>query len=178
MKTGMKRVVTLTVAAIAAFAATAAAAADVVVYRSADNGPYYFDAVTGEYHYGLPPATDTYVVEESMPYYVARPDPGYYVVQPEPYYVGSADDVYYVEPPITVYSPRDEDVAINNDVVDTIASDARVSGKIGVQTFRREVTLNGRVGTNGQRTIAETDAYSVDGVDRVNNKLHAAVGEW
>ena len=168
MNSRIKHAVMLALAAVAALAATTATA-DVVVYQSTDAGPYYFDAATGEYHYGLPPATDAYVVEDSMPYYV---------VQPDPYYVGGTDDVYYVEPPITVYGPRNEDVAINNDVVDMIASDARVAGKIGVTTYRREVTLNGRVGTNEQRNIAETDAYSVDGVDRVNNRLHAAVGEW
>lgn len=168
MKSRLKHAVMLALAASAALAATAAAA-EVVVYQSANAEPYYYDAATGEYHYGLPPATEGYVVEDSMPYYV---------MQPDTYYVGGTDDVYYVEPPVTVYGPRDESVAITNDVVDAIASDGRVAGKIGVSTFRNEVTLNGRVGTNGQRAIAESDAYSVDGVNRVNNQLHSAVGEW
>lgn len=168
MSSRIKHAVMFAMAAVAALAATGAAAETVVAYSDASE-PYYYDAVTGEYHYGPPPATDSYVVENSMPYYVVHPDD---------YYVGGTDDVYYVEPAITVYGPRDEDVAINNDVVDAIASDPRVNGRIGVTTFRRQVRLDGRVGTNEQRNIAETDAYNVDGVDRVENQLHAAVGEW
>ncbi len=89
----------------------------------------------------------------------------------------SATTVYY-EPPIVVTAPPGtSDQLINDDVVDAIASDPRISGRIGTDTFNGNVTLNGRVGTPIQAEFAERDARSVDGVNDVDNRIRPIVGE-
>lgn len=51
----------------------------------------------------------------------------------------------------TVYGQRrTEDQFITDDVVKALAAEPRLSGKIGVDTYRRVVTLTGRVSTQGQ----------------------------
>ena len=42
--------------------------------------------------------------------------------------------------------------------MDELASDPRLSGRIGVDTYRNEVTLRGRVSTPGQVDRAGRDA--------------------
>jgi osmotically-inducible protein OsmY len=83
----------------------------------------------------------------------------------------------YFEPPVIVTAPASTDQAINDDVVDTIANDPRISGRIGSDTFNGNVTLNGRVGTPFQAQMAEQDAKSVDGVNDVDNRIRPVVGE-
>ena len=86
-------------------------------------------------------------------------------------------DTYYDESPIIVTAPRaSDDVLITDDVVDRIASDPRVSGNIGVDTFRGDVTLTGRTGGTVQKDFAEQDAKSVDGVNNVENYIRPRVG--
>ena len=125
--------------------------------------------------------------EETTSAYIA-PAPSYVVTQPATtyYYVPSTNDyayvpsattVYYEEPPIVVQAPPvTSDEAINADVVDTLASDPRLSGRIGTDTFNGNVTLNGRVGTPFQAQLAEQDARSVDGVNDVDNRIRPVVG--
>jgi osmotically-inducible protein OsmY len=60
--------------------------------------------------------------------------------------------------------------------VDRLAGDARLSGKIGVESYRHVVSLTGRVTTTGQAERAEAIARSVEGVRDVNNYLTARVG--
>ena len=76
-------------------------------------------------------------------------------------------------PPIVVEAPPlTEDEAITNDVVASLASDPRLDeGRIGVETFRNEVTLTGRVGTLRHVDIAENRAAEVPGVREVHNHL-------
>jgi len=63
----------------------------------------------------------------------------------------------------TIYGERrTEDQFITDDVVKAIAAEPRISGKVGVETFRRVVTLTGRVTTQGQ-------------VDRLTLAAHRAV---
>ena len=51
----------------------------------------------------------------------------------------------------TIYGERrSEDQFITDDVVKALAAEPRISGKIGVDTYRRVVTLTGRVSTQGQ----------------------------
>jgi hypothetical protein len=102
----------------------------------------------------------------------------YYVPSTETYYYVPATTEVYTEAPITVYADRaTDDQRITDDVGFAIASDPRISGTIGVDTFNRDVTLTGRVGTTVQKDWADQDAKGVDGVRDVNNYLRPRVGE-
>jgi len=105
---------------------------------------------------------------ETAPTYV--PPTTYY------YYTAPSTTTVYEEPPIVVTAPRNEDVRINQDVVDTLATDPRLSGKVGVETRDREVELSGIVTNDGQAMRAERDAMSVDGVRNVQNNLTTRIG--
>lgn len=108
-------------------------------------------------------------------YYVA-PATTYYYIEPAPTYYYTTP--VYTAPDVVVTAPRyySDDVRITEDVVGVLASDSRLSGKIGVDTWRNDVTLTGRVSTPGQARIAERDAKSVDGVREVRNQLRTSVG--
>ncbi|SRR5258708_1934136 len=81
--------------------------------------------------------------------------------------------------PVTVYGRRaTQDQVINSAVVDKIANDPGISGKVGVETRRAEVTLTGLVSTTGQADRAESDARSVDGVQDVHDYVRARVGDY
>lgn len=113
--------------------------------------------------------------------------PAYEVYVPPTTYYGETvtttyDDVaapgttaIYTEPPIVV-RPDDNDAALNQDVVETLALDPRLSGRIGVETRDRDVSLSGVVGTEGQALRAERDAMNVYGVARVHNELTSRFG--
>jgi hypothetical protein len=140
-------------AAIAALAALPSLADDIVgVYRTP----------TTTYYYTAPPT-----------YYYTEPAPSYYYPAPA---VTTTTTTTYVEDPIVVTAPRDTDAAITDDVAYAIASDPRISGRIGVETYRGEVSLSGRVTTPGQADRAESLARSVDGVADVHNYLNTRVG--
>jgi hypothetical protein len=108
-----------------------------------------------------------YYVAPATTYYYTEPAPTYYYTTP-----------VYTAPDVVVTAPRyyNDDVRITEDVVGVLASDSRLSGKIGVDTWRNDVTLTGRVSTPGQARIAERDAKSVDGVREVRNQLRTSVG--
>lgn len=121
-----------------------------------------------------PARTEVYYAPPST--YYNAPAPTYYYTSPETrtYYYTTTD---YVAPAITVTAPPlDEDQRITYDVVDTIAADPRVSGRIGVETRNNEVTLSGFTTTPGQARHAERDARSVDGVRHVDNQIRPRVG--
>ena len=85
----------------------------------------------------------------------------------------------YVAPQIDVTAPRaSEDQLITQDVADRIAADPRISGQVGVETYRNNVTLTGRVLSPTQVDRAATDARSVPGVNEVNNELRSRVGNF
>lgn len=115
------------------------------------------------YQYGQP--VTTY-------YYVERPATGTTYVYTEPVVteVYRAPDVVVTAPALT------EDEAITRDVVDTIASNPRISGRIGVETRDNNVNLSGIVGTPGQARSAVRDAQSVPGVRNVESELRSRVG--
>jgi len=80
------------------------------------------------------------------------------------------------EPPIVVTATRPTDDQINGEVVDALAGDDRLAGRIGVQTLDGDVELSGIVTTAGQSRQAERDAKSVRGVHSVSNKLSTRMG--
>ena len=159
--------------AAALAAATAPAfAAEVVELSTPSTAPGYYApryyAPAEPVYYTAPATTYYYQVPSTDPYYAA-PVTDHSVI------VG---DTYYDESPIVVTAPRaSDDVLITDDVVDRIATDPRVSGNIGVDTFRGDVTLTGRVGGTVQKDFAEQDAKSVDGVVGVDNYIRPRVGE-
>jgi 2-oxoglutarate dehydrogenase E2 component (dihydrolipoamide succinyltransferase) len=85
---------------------------------------------------------------------------------------------HYSMPSTVVTAPRpSDDELLRTAVVDRLAADPRLSGRIGVETFRHVVSLTGRVTTTGQRDRAESIARSVDGVWDVENFIRTRVGE-
>ncbi len=84
---------------------------------------------------------------------------------------------HYAAPPVTVTQPRpSEDVLLRNAVMDRLANDARLGGRIGVTSYRHTVSLTGRVTTTAQVERAGAIARGVDGVWSVDNRLLARVG--
>ncbi len=92
------------------------------------------------------------------------------------YYTEPSTTVIYNAPPLIVTAPRPTDAQINQDVVDTLAADPRLSGRIGVETRDRDVELSGVVTTEGQALHAERDAKSVYGVRNVHNEITSRMG--
>ena len=84
-----------------------------------------------------------------------------------------AQDVVAPDSPIFV-TPQDE--LITQQVVDALASDSRLAGRIGVQTTDREVELSGIVTNASQSRQAERDAKGVYGVVHVRNTLSTRIG--
>ena len=85
---------------------------------------------------------------------------------------------HYALPSVTVTAPRpSEDELLRNAVVDRLASDSRLAGRIGVESYRHVVSLTGRVTTTAQMERAETIARGVEGVRDVTNLLTARVGQ-
>ena len=123
--------------------------------------------------YYVPPRSDTIYYVESVP---ATSTTDYVYVEP----VTPVDDtVHYYSPAITVNAARaSQDELITNDVAAEIASDPYIHGRVGVDTFNREVTLTGRVATPGQRLRADYAAHRVDDVAAVHNQLRTSVGDY
>jgi hypothetical protein len=167
MKARPKLHAALLASALAALALPVAAATVEVTTATTATPDYDYAPSSTDYFVPARPDTDYYYVPPSTSYYVA-PGTTYYV---------PATTVYY-EPPIVVTAPpATSDDLITGDVVDSIASDPRISGQVGVDTFNGDVTLNGRVGTPQQAERAASDARSVDGVGDVTNYIRARVGE-
>jgi hypothetical protein len=128
-------------------------------------------------------ANDPYAVESVvMPTYGAAPPVDVVEAPVVDNSVSAYGDTYYVEAPIVVTAPEaSEDALITADVVDAIGSDPRIPGDIGtaigVDTYRNDVTLTGRVVTPRQSEIASEDAHGVEGVRDVNNHIRPRVGE-
>lgn len=128
----------------------------------------------------LPSLAMAEIVYESTYYVPPTPDTVYYlqpadtevvrVEQPEIHYYYPARNT------IEVYANADD--MITNDVADNIAADPYIHGTVGVDTFKRDVTLTGRVATPGQKLRAEDDARAVGGIDEIHNHLRSAVGDY
>lgn len=81
------------------------------------------------------------------------------------------------EPRITVEQRRlSRDERIQAEVMDRIAADSRLSGKIGVVSQDSVVTLSGWTRTAGQARNAERDARSIVGVRYVQNQIRPRIG--
>jgi hypothetical protein len=174
----MKRLTALVLAAGAALSAPAFA--ETVTYylwdpvtrsyvqRSVDRPEPAATYVAPSVTYSAPPSTTTYVTPETTTY--VAPSVTYYeTVRYEPAPLRGPD--------IVVTAPRaTNDQLITGEVMDRIASDPSISGRIGVETYRNDVTLTGRVATQGQADRAERHAKAVPGVDEVTNLVRGRVG--
>ena len=82
-----------------------------------------------------------------------------------------------VQPPITVETRRlSEDERIQAQVMDKLASNPNLSGKIGVESNEAVVRLSGWTSTVGQAWRAGRDAGSITGVRYVQNEIRPRVG--
>ena len=84
-----------------------------------------------------------------------------------------AQELVAPDSPIFV-TPQDE--FITQQVMEVLANDSRLAGRIGVQTTDREVELSGIVTNASQSRQAERDARSVYGVVHVRNTLATRIG--
>jgi osmotically-inducible protein OsmY len=83
----------------------------------------------------------------------------------------------YVGPATVVTGNRSpEDRAITAAVIDRIAADPLISGRVGVDTQRSVVTLSGRVATVVQADRAAWHAMRTAGVREVDNQLRSHPG--
>ena len=83
----------------------------------------------------------------------------------------------YVGPATVITGSRSaEDQAINADVMERIANDPQISGRVGVDTQRNVVTLSGRVATTVQADRAARHAMRTPGVREVDNQLRSHPG--
>jgi hypothetical protein len=126
------------------------------------------------------PATTYYYVpapSDTRTYYYVTEGPTYsYRAPTVTYSAPTVTEVIYESSPIIVEAPRTEDQRITNDVVNTLANDPYLSGRIAVQTYERDVNLSGSVTTPGQVRRAVRNAKSVWGVENVTNELRPRVG--
>ena len=82
-----------------------------------------------------------------------------------------------VQPPITVEERRlSEDERIQSQVMDKLASNEHLAGKIGVESNDAVVRLSGWTSTVGQAWRAGRDAGSIHGVRYVQNEIRPRVG--
>jgi hypothetical protein len=151
------------VAAALAPVAAPAVAAQVIETYTMPSTTYYVEPVTTTY---VPATTTYYVAPASTETYT------YYTAPRTYYYPTSSVREVYEAPPIVVEAPAlTTDQAINNEVIDRLASNPRLSGRIGVETYDRNVELTGVVTTPRQSELAERDARGVIGVRSVQNDL-------
>lgn len=81
------------------------------------------------------------------------------------------------EDPITVTKPRlTEDQRIHAEVMERLASNPRLTGRIGVESRDSVVHLSGTLATPGQVGLAERDARSIRGVRDVQNEIQSRIG--
>ena len=86
-------------------------------------------------------------------------------------------DIEHYSLPLTVTAPRPStDELLRNAVVDRLATDPSLAGRIGVESYRHVVSLTGRVTSPAQAERAEAIARAVDGVRDVENYLTTRVG--
>ena len=81
------------------------------------------------------------------------------------------------EDPITITTPRlTEDQRIHAEVMERLASNPRLTGRIGVESRDSVVHLSGQLATPGQVDLAERDARSIRGVRAVQNEIQSRIG--
>jgi len=151
---------------------------------------------TSDYRPALVPAYDTRTTEEAMPpAHPVRAEqalvPGEAVVSaeeaaPEPTPLATpvrTETRTYVQresvaqPPIAVETQRlSDDERIQLAVMDVLAVNQHLSGKISVQSNDRVVKLSGWTRTSGQAWQAERDARRVEGVRYIQNEIRPRIG--
>ena len=77
--------------------------------------------------------------------------------------------------PVKVTSPR-MDTVIQQDVINALRANERLSGRLGVETYQNVVYLTGRVTTPGMVRTAVREARRIDGVQRVDYEIRTIVG--
>lgn len=92
--------------------------------------------------------------------------------------VPSATGYYNAPPTIVQGNPMTADERITGDVVDALAQDPRLVGKIGVETDQGIVTLTGRLTDTMQLEWAEDDAQGVSNVNDVDDEITPSVGRF
>jgi BON domain-containing protein len=93
------------------------------------------------------------------------------------HYLALADLGYVPSSPIVVTESRaTEDELITRGVVDSLAGDSQLAGRIGVETVDGVVSLSGIVTSPRQSRQAERDAGGVYGVRHVHNELATRIG--
>lgn len=81
------------------------------------------------------------------------------------------------EDSITITKPRlTEDQRIHAEVMERLASNPRLTGRVGVESHDSVVYLSGRLATPGQVDLAERDARSIRGVRAVQNEIQSRIG--
>ena len=81
------------------------------------------------------------------------------------------------QPPISVETRRlSDDERIQLAVMDRLAANPHLSGKISVQSNDRIVKLSGWTRTSGQAWQAERDARHVEGVRYIQNEIRPRIG--
>ena len=160
---------------LSAIVITAGAALAAPAFADTVSTTYYWDAPTQSY------VQQQTVISDGNPYNVTYLS-GIYVGGPlaapstTTYTYVEPTRIVYTEPPIIVTAPYSRDQAITNEVVDRIASDPTIHGRIGVDTYMDKVTLSGRVGTPWQADKAQSHAQNTPGVREVDNQIRARIG--
>ena len=78
---------------------------------------------------------------------------------------------------ITITKPRlTEDQRIHAEVMEVLAANPRLTGRVGVESRDRVVHLSGHLATPGQVDLAERDARRIRGVRAVQNEIQSRIG--
>ena len=154
-----------TAALVGAIAAVAASA-------WATNEPRYTSAYVPDYR------AESTIVTASEPLAVSDTlSPNESIVVHTDYSESAVPDSRVYSPPILVEERRlTEDERIQAEVMDRLATNSRLDGKIGVESRDSVVRLSGWTRTVGQARHAERDARSVYGVKYVQNEIRPRVG--
>jgi osmotically-inducible protein OsmY len=80
------------------------------------------------------------------------------------------------EPSITITEPRLTDARIQAAVMQMLANNSQLSGKVGVESHDQVVSLTGYLATPGQVWRAGRDASRVQGVRYVVNEIRPLMG--
>jgi len=154
-----------TAALVGAIAAVAASA-------WATNEPRYTSAYVPDYR------AESTIVTASEPLAVSDTlSPHESIVVHTDYSESAVPDSRVYSPPIIVEERRlTEDERIQAEVMDRLATNSRLDGKIGVESRDSVVRLSGWTRTVGQARHAERDARSVYGVKYVQNEIRPRVG--
>jgi hypothetical protein len=157
--------VALATCAASAWAYTSSFVPDVTNERVATEDTLRKEQAANATEMGLAPNESIVIAEETT------------VAKPAPAPVATLASQPYSAPAITIEKPRlTVDQRIQADVMQVLATNPTLSGKIGVVSEDRVVTLTGYTTTSGQAWRAGRDAGSVQDVRHVVNQIRPRVG--